>query len=55
MVIKPEGALFPLQPPPQIYDKQLDEREHSIDEWKGKTCFSYSVNTNSNRKSAISV
>lgn len=25
-----------LQPPPQIYDKQLDEREHSIDEWKGK-------------------
>uniref|UniRef100_A0A673HQD0 Stress-activated protein kinase JNK n=2 Tax=Cyprininae TaxID=2743694 RepID=A0A673HQD0_9TELE len=21
-------------PPPQIYDKQLDEREHSIDEWK---------------------
>lgn len=23
------------QPPPQIYDKQLDEREHSIDEWKG--------------------
>uniref|UniRef100_A0A672ZRN7 Stress-activated protein kinase JNK n=1 Tax=Sphaeramia orbicularis TaxID=375764 RepID=A0A672ZRN7_9TELE len=24
-------------PPPQIYDKQLDEREHSIDEWKGET------------------
>uniref|UniRef100_A0A8B9J4C7 Mitogen-activated protein kinase 10 n=1 Tax=Astyanax mexicanus TaxID=7994 RepID=A0A8B9J4C7_ASTMX len=23
-----------LTPPPQIYDKQLDEREHSIDEWK---------------------
>uniref|UniRef100_A0A5F9CM49 Stress-activated protein kinase JNK n=2 Tax=Oryctolagus cuniculus TaxID=9986 RepID=A0A5F9CM49_RABIT len=21
-------------PPPQIYDKQLDEREHTIDEWK---------------------
>uniref|UniRef100_A0A3P9K5V2 Stress-activated protein kinase JNK n=2 Tax=Oryzias TaxID=8089 RepID=A0A3P9K5V2_ORYLA len=21
-------------PPPQIYDKQLDEREHSIEEWK---------------------
>ncbi|CAB1352012.1 unnamed protein product, partial [Coregonus sp. 'balchen'] len=21
-------------PPPAIYDKQLDEREHSIDEWK---------------------
>ncbi|CDQ77473.1 unnamed protein product [Oncorhynchus mykiss] len=25
---------FSLQPPPAIYDKQLDEREHSIDEWK---------------------
>lgn len=24
-----------LQPPPQIYDKQLDEREHTIEEWKG--------------------
>ncbi|XP_069486517.1 mitogen-activated protein kinase 10 isoform X1 [Ambystoma mexicanum] len=22
------------QPPPQIYDKQLDEREHTIEEWK---------------------
>ncbi|KAI2535028.1 mitogen-activated protein kinase 10, partial [Homo sapiens] len=21
-------------PPPQIYDKQLDEREHTIEEWK---------------------
>lgn len=27
------------QPPPQIYDKQLDEREHSIDEWKGRPTF----------------
>lgn len=26
---------FYLQPPPQIYDKQLDEREHTIEEWKG--------------------
>ena len=23
------------QPPPQIADKQLDEREHSIEQWKG--------------------
>jgi hypothetical protein len=27
--------VFVLQPPPQIYDKQLDEREHTIEEWKG--------------------
>lgn len=27
--------VFPQQPPPQIYDKQLDEREHTIEEWKG--------------------
>lgn len=27
--------VFILQPPPQIYDKQLDEREHTIEEWKG--------------------
>uniref|UniRef100_A0A8C1RQD8 Mitogen-activated protein kinase 10 n=1 Tax=Cyprinus carpio TaxID=7962 RepID=A0A8C1RQD8_CYPCA len=27
-------TLLILSPPPQIYDKQLDEREHSIDEWK---------------------
>lgn len=26
---------FIFQPPPQIYDKQLDEREHTIEEWKG--------------------
>jgi hypothetical protein len=25
------------QPPPQIYDAQLEEREHAIEEWKGKT------------------
>jgi len=24
------------QPPPKIPDKQLDEREHTIEEWKGK-------------------
>jgi hypothetical protein len=24
------------QPPPQISDKQLEEREHSIDQWKGR-------------------
>lgn len=29
------NCAFVLQPPPQFYDKQLDEREHSIDEWKG--------------------
>lgn len=23
------------QPPPKIPDKQLDEREHTIEEWKG--------------------
>lgn len=23
-------------PPPQIYDAQLEEREHAIEEWKGK-------------------
>uniref|UniRef100_A0A8D2L1Y9 Stress-activated protein kinase JNK n=1 Tax=Varanus komodoensis TaxID=61221 RepID=A0A8D2L1Y9_VARKO len=26
-------------PPPQIYDKQLDEREHTIEEWKGNLIF----------------
>uniref|UniRef100_A0A2K5C6E4 Stress-activated protein kinase JNK n=1 Tax=Aotus nancymaae TaxID=37293 RepID=A0A2K5C6E4_AOTNA len=26
--------VFIWQPPPQIYDKQLDEREHTIEEWK---------------------
>lgn len=28
-------CVFGPQPPPQIYDKQLDEREHTIEEWKG--------------------
>lgn len=28
------------QPPPQISDKQLEEREHSIDQWKGDTLLS---------------
>lgn len=32
-----KDALSSSQPPPQIYDKQLDEREHSIDEWKGES------------------
>lgn len=27
---------FVFQPPPKIPDKQLDEREHTIEEWKGK-------------------
>lgn len=26
---------FVLQPPPAITDKQLDEREHTVEEWKG--------------------
>uniref|UniRef100_A0A0G2JYS4 Stress-activated protein kinase JNK n=1 Tax=Rattus norvegicus TaxID=10116 RepID=A0A0G2JYS4_RAT len=26
-------------PPPQIYDAQLEEREHAIEEWKGKSDF----------------
>jgi hypothetical protein len=26
---------FTFQPPPKIPDKQLDEREHTIEEWKG--------------------
>lgn len=29
--------IFNFQPPPQIYDAQLEEREHAIEEWKGKT------------------
>lgn len=30
-----------LQPPPAITDKQLDEREHTVEEWKGTNhlCF----------------
>lgn len=28
---------FILQPPPAITDKQLDEREHTVEEWKGET------------------
>lgn len=24
-----------VQPPPAITDKQLDEREHTVEEWKG--------------------
>lgn len=30
--------LLPLvsQPPPQISDKQLEEREHTIEQWKGE-------------------
>lgn len=26
---------FSAQPPPMISDKQLDEREHTVEEWKG--------------------
>lgn len=28
--------LFVSQPPPQISDKQLEEREHTIEQWKGR-------------------
>ncbi|KAM7326607.1 hypothetical protein ACRRTK_015085 [Alexandromys fortis] len=28
-------SILNTDPPPQIYDKQLDEREHTIEEWKG--------------------
>lgn len=28
---------FVFQPPPKIPDKQLDEREHTIEEWKGNS------------------
>jgi len=27
---------FVSQPPPQISDKQLEEREHTIEQWKGE-------------------
>uniref|UniRef100_A0A8C1IWM0 Stress-activated protein kinase JNK n=1 Tax=Cyprinus carpio TaxID=7962 RepID=A0A8C1IWM0_CYPCA len=29
-------------PPPAITDKQLDEREHTVEEWKGQNCFQHS-------------
>lgn len=29
-------VLFVSQPPPQISDKQLEEREHTIEQWKGR-------------------
>ncbi|KAJ6657482.1 hypothetical protein lerEdw1_002417 [Lerista edwardsae] len=32
--IRPENIVLSIKPPPQIYDKQLDEREHTIEEWK---------------------
>lgn len=28
--------VFSTQPPPAITDKQLDEREHTVEEWKGR-------------------
>ena len=28
---------FCFQPPPKFTDKQLEEREHTVDEWKGET------------------
>lgn len=27
-----------MKPPPQISDKQLEEREHTIEQWKGRMC-----------------
>lgn len=27
-----------MKPPPQISDKQLEEREHTIEQWKGRRC-----------------
>lgn len=30
--------LFYVKPPPQISDKQLEEREHTIEQWKGRMC-----------------
>lgn len=35
LVVIKKCVFFVPQPPPQIYDKQLDEREHTIEEWKG--------------------
>lgn len=33
-----QKRLFSLcQPPPKIPDKHLDEREHTVEEWKGRT------------------
>lgn len=29
---------FNVKPPPQISDKQLEEREHTIEQWKGRRC-----------------
>lgn len=29
---------FDVKPPPQISDKQLEEREHTIEQWKGRKC-----------------
>lgn len=29
---------FDVKPPPQISDKQLEEREHTIEQWKGRRC-----------------
>lgn len=34
---------FVLQPPPAITDKQLDEREHTVEEWKGETQLRFSL------------
>lgn len=33
----PSEHCCPPQPPPKILDKQLDEREHTVEEWKGET------------------
>uniref|UniRef100_A0A671QRD3 Stress-activated protein kinase JNK n=1 Tax=Sinocyclocheilus anshuiensis TaxID=1608454 RepID=A0A671QRD3_9TELE len=34
LVIDPESRISVQEPPPQISDKQLEEREHSIEQWK---------------------
>lgn len=34
---------FVLQPPPAITDKQLDEREHTVEEWKGENHLRFSL------------
>lgn len=35
----PFKPFSPSQPPPKILDKQLDEREHTVEEWKGYTTY----------------
>lgn len=35
----PFKPFSPSQPPPKVLDKQLDEREHTVEEWKGLTAY----------------